>query len=99
MEQNHAVTPEKDIPLRYDIRLLGRILGDTVRAQEGDQVFELVEPTTTYVLKPGDAHFYDIGVVHSPKRDGLTRLVRIEGTNLDHIKRSNIKAAETAPAK
>jgi phosphoenolpyruvate carboxylase len=36
-------TPEKDIPLRYDIRLLGRILGDTVRAQEGDQVFELVE--------------------------------------------------------
>jgi len=36
-------TPEKDIPLRYDIRLLGRILGDTVRAQEGDPVFELVE--------------------------------------------------------
>lgn len=59
----------------------------------------LVEPTTTYVLKPGDAHFYDIGVVHSPKRDGLTKLVRIEGENLDNIKRSNIKAAETAPAK
>jgi hypothetical protein len=53
----------------------------------------LVEPTRTYVLKPGDAHFYDVGVVHSPKRDGLTRLVRIEGENLDHIKRSNIKAA------
>jgi phosphoenolpyruvate carboxylase len=34
---------EKDAPLRYDIRLLGRILGDTVRAQEGDAVFELVE--------------------------------------------------------
>ncbi|MBX3501506.1 MAG: phosphoenolpyruvate carboxylase [Alphaproteobacteria bacterium] len=43
MEPNQAVTPEKDLPLRYDIRLLGRILGDTVRAQEGDQVFELVE--------------------------------------------------------
>ena len=38
-----AETPEKDIPLRYDIRLLGRILGDTVRAQEGEPVFELVE--------------------------------------------------------
>ena len=25
---------EKDIPLRDDIRLLGRILGDTVRSQE-----------------------------------------------------------------
>src|SRR5882762_5191379 len=36
-------TPEKDAPLRYDIRLLGRILGDTVRTQEGDAVFDLVE--------------------------------------------------------
>ncbi len=41
-------TPEreaskKDVPLRYDTRLLGRILGETVRAQEGDAVFELVE--------------------------------------------------------
>ncbi|MGA2794157.1 MAG: phosphoenolpyruvate carboxylase [Roseiarcus sp.] len=34
---------EKDIPLRGDIRLLGRILGDTVREQEGNAVFEIVE--------------------------------------------------------
>src|SRR6185503_13901677 len=34
---------DKDAPLRYDIRLLGRILGDTVRAQEGDAAFETVE--------------------------------------------------------
>ena len=34
---------EKDIPLRNDIRLLGRILGDTVREQEGSAVFEIVE--------------------------------------------------------
>ena len=53
----------------------------------------LVAPERTYVLQPGDSHFYDIGVVHSPKRDGLTKLVRIEGANLDHVKRSNIKAA------
>ena len=53
----------------------------------------LVAPERTYVLQPGDAHFYDVGVVHSPKRDGLTKLVRIEGANLDHVKRSNIKAA------
>jgi hypothetical protein len=44
-------------------------------------------------MKPGDAHLYDVGAVHSPKRDGLTKLVRIEGANLDRIKRSNIKAA------
>ena len=34
---------DKDLPLRDDIRLLGRILGDTVREQEGEEVFELVE--------------------------------------------------------
>ena len=56
----------------------------------------LVEPVKSYVLRPGDAHFYDVGVVHSPKRDTLTRLIRIEGANLDHVKRSNIKAASKA---
>ena len=35
--------PEKDFPLRDDIRLLGRILGDTIREQEGGEVFGLVE--------------------------------------------------------
>src|SRR5271156_5576707 len=34
---------EKDAPLRADIRLLGRLLGDTVREQEGGEVFELLE--------------------------------------------------------
>ncbi len=58
----------------------------------------LVEPERSYVLKPGDAHFYDVGVVHSPKRDTLTKLVRIEGANLDRIKRSNIKAASKVAA-
>ena len=34
---------EKDAPLRDDIRLLGRILGDTVREQEGEETFQNVE--------------------------------------------------------
>src|SRR5665213_732665 len=34
---------EEDTRLRNDIRLLGRILGDTVRDQEGADVFDLVE--------------------------------------------------------
>src|SRR5271168_298998 len=38
-----ANASDKDVPLRDDIRLLGRILGDTVREQEGEEVFELVE--------------------------------------------------------
>jgi phosphoenolpyruvate carboxylase len=36
-------TPGKDLALRDDIRLLGRILGDTVRSQEGEPVFSIVE--------------------------------------------------------
>ncbi len=34
---------DKDLPLRDDIRLLGRVLGDTLREQEGTEVFDLVE--------------------------------------------------------
>src|ERR1700749_2894583 len=34
---------EEAVRLRNDIRLLGRILGDTVRDQEGADVFDLVE--------------------------------------------------------
>src|SRR5438477_12335683 len=30
-------------PMREDIRLLGAILGDTVREQNGEEVFDLVE--------------------------------------------------------
>jgi phosphoenolpyruvate carboxylase len=37
------VVPDKDLPLRDDIRLLGRILGDTVRQQKGDEVFAIIE--------------------------------------------------------
>ena len=34
---------DKDQPLRDDIRMLGRVLGNTIREQEGDAVFERVE--------------------------------------------------------
>ena len=42
MSEQHP-SDDKDLPLRDDIRLLGRVLGDTVRAQEGEAVFDLVE--------------------------------------------------------
>ncbi len=34
---------DKDLPLKEDIRLLGRLLGDTVREQEGAETFQVVE--------------------------------------------------------
>ncbi len=44
-QPNEADRPEveKDRPLRDDIRLLGRLLGDTVREQEGEAIFAIVE--------------------------------------------------------
>ncbi|HZU48900.1 MAG TPA: phosphoenolpyruvate carboxylase, partial [Mycobacterium sp.] len=41
--QRTRVGREATEPMREDIRLLGAILGDTVREQNGDEVFELVE--------------------------------------------------------
>ena len=79
--------------------IYGVAAGDTemtewriVRKGEGEQA-TLVEPVETYLMKPGDSHFYDVGVVHSPRREGPTKLLRIEGRNLDRVRRSNIKAA------
>ncbi len=47
---NHKKSParpgkaaDKDAPLKEDIRLLGRLLGDVLRQQEGEAVFEIVE--------------------------------------------------------
>ena len=51
-----------------------------------------------YVMKPGDAYFYDVGVLHSPERKGPTKLIRIEGLNMSQVKRRPYKAVETAPA-
>ena len=42
---------DKDQPLREDIRLLGRLLGDTVREQEGAEVFDRVEQIRQLALR------------------------------------------------
>ena len=58
----------------------------------------LVEPATTetpgrvrrlrdYKLTPGDAHVYNEGELHSPSRAGPTRLIRLEGMNMDKVRR------------
>ena len=38
-----AAESDKDAPLREDIRLLGRVLGDTLREQHGENAFALIE--------------------------------------------------------
>ncbi len=41
----------------------------------------------TYKLTPGTAYLYNEGDLHSPLRRGPTQLIRIEGQNMDRIKR------------
>jgi len=44
-------TADDDQRLRDDIRLLGRLLGDTVREQEGDAVFEAIEQVRQFASR------------------------------------------------
>ncbi len=60
--------------------------------------YELLEPASadkpgkvrkvrTYKLTPGVAHLYNEGDLHSPKRVSSTHLIRIEGVNMETVKR------------
>ena len=64
---------------------------EVTKKQSSDNTI-YVKPKLTYTMKAGDVHFYDVGQVHSPVRNDPVRLLRIEGVNLDNVKRSNIKA-------
>jgi hypothetical protein len=45
-----------------------------------------------YKLTPGVAHVYNEGDLHSPARADSTRLIRIEGTNMERVKRFKFEA-------
>jgi len=106
-------TPEKDVPLRYDTRLLGRILGETVRAQEGDQVFDLVERirrTAVQFHRNADegARRELQEIMSGLPTDTAIRIIRAFGyfshlANLaedqHHIRRTRAHAMEGAPAR
>jgi hypothetical protein len=50
-------------------------------------------PLRTYKLTPGTAYLYNEGDLHSPKRRGPTQLIRVEGMNMDRIKRLRFEVA------
>jgi hypothetical protein len=67
--------------------IYGQAEGETVMTD-----FVVVRPgqvrrTRSYALRPGDAHLYNEGAIHAPSRGGPTRLIRIEGTNLEKVAR------------
>jgi len=45
-----------------------------------------------YKLTPGTAYLYNEGDLHSPRRTGPTQLIRLEGMNMDRIKRLRFEA-------
>ena len=74
--------------------IYGQARGETTMAD-----YKLVEPATAgnpgkvrktreYKLTPGVVHVYNEGDMHSPSRAGPTRLIRIEGTNLEKVTRA-----------
>ena len=74
-----ALDSVKDEPLRNDIRLLGRILGDTVREQEGDAVFAIIErvrQTAVQFARNGDpAARAELASLLDPLPSGTTQAV------------------------
>jgi hypothetical protein len=73
--------------------IYGQAKGETFMSD-----WDKVEPATpdtpgkvkhrrVYKLEPGMAHVYNEGDLHSPRREGATKLIRIEGTNMDKVKR------------
>ena len=68
-----------------------------LRAPESDKP-GLVAPLKTYALKPGMAVVYNEETLHSPDRAGPSRLIRIEGRNLDGVTRDVYVVAGTSDA-
>jgi len=73
--------------------IYGQARGETVMSE-----WELLEPAAEdkpgkvrlvrkYSLTPGMAYVYNEGDLHSPSRTGSTRLIRIEGQNLEKVRR------------
>lgn len=52
-----------------------------------------VRRTRSYAMRPGDVHVYNEGDIHAPARTGFSRLVRIEGTNLEKVARGKYEVA------
>lgn len=78
-------TENKDLPLRDDTRLLGRLLGDTVREQEGDDVFGAVERIRQASVRLNQSRDSDLGtaaraeleaILNGLPRDTMVSVVR-----------------------
>jgi hypothetical protein len=90
---NHGARDSKPHDHGPTWAIYGQARGETLMSD-----WSLVEPATEdkpgkvrlarqYTLSPGMAHVYNEGDLHSPSRAGSTKLIRIEGKNLEKIRR------------
>ena len=90
---NHGARESKPHDHGPSWAIYGQARGETVMSD-----WAMIEPATEdragkvrlvrkYTLTPGTAHVYNEGDLHSPRRSGATRLIRIEGRNLEKIRR------------
>jgi hypothetical protein len=96
----HNYTGPKDSPPHDhgpSWAIYGQAKGET-EMTDYDRVAEPAEgrpgkarPTRTYKLTPGVAHVYNERDLHSPRRRAPTQLIRIEGLNMDRIKRARFE--------
>jgi hypothetical protein len=79
--------------------IYGQVAGETVMSDwtvvepAGEGKIGKVQFARRYALQPGMAHLYNEGDLHSPRRDAPTQLLRIEGRNLDKVRRFGYRAA------
>ena len=73
--------------------IYGQAAGETIMtdyepvARPGEGKPGKARPIRDYTLTPGAAYLYNEGDLHSPRRDGTTRLIRIEGKNMEKVQR------------
>ena len=67
--------------------IYGQAVGETEMVDWREVSPGRVRETRRYRLRPGEARVYERGDVHSPERAGETRLLRVEGVNMDGVER------------
>ena len=84
--------------------IYGQAVGETIMtdyqklAPASEGVLGKARPVRDYKLTPGDAYVYNEGDLHSPRREGSTKLIRIEGVDVTTIQRYPYQRVEAAPA-
>jgi hypothetical protein len=90
---NHGARESKPHDHGPSWAIYGQAEGETIMSD-----WALVEPASEdhpgrvrlvreYSLTPGMAYVYNEGDLHSPRRSGSTKLIRVEGRNLEKIRR------------